>query len=260
MANDHGFTGLALVASGLLALTSCVVAVDDAHAEDATVRHPVVRAVAARPRAARTAAVHPLLIRRRAAVAPVGVVGGPGFYGDDQLLRQHAWNDPRLSYFGPFRTGGQVFYGDQAGSPITRGNAGLGMIAGYGAANGGYGGPHFDSVGGFHGGPGPDVEIDADYASGSLSRPDYAVAAPVYPSVTERVAALDGGVVPRSQAFGSIERAGVRKVITGRGVAASSEAAKAAFSAPMRHEAPLEAAFANGGLPSVGFETGDDAF
>ncbi len=253
MANDAGFPKLALVAGGLLALTSCLAVLDEAHAEDTTVRRPVVRAVAAHPRAKRIAAAQPLTIRRRPAVAPVAVVGGPGFYGDDELLRQHGWDDPRLYYFGPFRTGGQVFYGDQAGSPITRGNAGLGMIAGFGNASGGYGGPHFDSVGGFHGGPGPDAEIDADYASGSLSKPDYAVAPPPYPSVTERVAALSGGVVPSSRAVG-------RKVVEARGVVGSSDAAKAAFSAPMRHEAPIESAFANGGLRSVGFDTGDDAF
>ena len=65
-------------------------------------------------------------------------------------MPQHSWNDPRLYYFGPFRTGGDVFYGDVAGNPITRGNAQLGQIAGYGPANGGFGGPHFDAVGGFH--------------------------------------------------------------------------------------------------------------
>ena len=260
MAKDGRFDVTALIVGSALALTASIMALDDARADDAAVRRPAARAVAAHPRAVRHAAARPLTIRPRAAPVPIDVVGGAGFYGEDQLLRQHGWNDPRLSYFGPFRTGGQVFYGDQAGSPITRGNAGLGMIAGFGSASGGYGGPHFDSVGGFHGGPGPDGGIDADYASGSLSRPDYAVAAPVYPGVTERVAALDGGVVPRSRASGSTDRAVGRKVIEGRGLAASSEAAKAAFSAPMRHEAPIEAAFANGGLSSAGFEIGDDAF
>ncbi len=117
-----------------------------------------------------------------------------GYYAPAPIRR---WNDPNLDSFGGWRLGGDNFYGDQAGDTITRGNSALGAIAGYGPANGGYGGPHFDSVGGFHNGPGPDVQEDEDYASGSISRPDYGGIVPHYPSVKARVAALMTGV-PRS--------------------------------------------------------------
>ncbi len=216
----------------------------------------------AAPRVARTAASRPLTIRRRVArraePGPVDVVGD-GFYGDDYLVRQHGWNDPRLYYFGPFRTGGDVFYGDQAGSPITRGNAGLGMIAGYGGARGGFGGPHFDSVGGFHNGPGPDRKIDDDYALGSLSRPDYGDVTPRYPSVKARVANLDQGPVPRSSAPDmSLERATGRKLTAeGRSNDASFEEAKARFAAPMRRSDPNEGLPGDQPLPTFGDLTGD---
>ena len=251
--NRHG--ALALIAGGILALTAGVVTLDEAHAAEA-VRRPAAHGPAvARPRPVRTAAARPLTIRRRAGAAPVDVVGGPGIYGDDYLVRQHAWNDPRLYYFGPFRTGGQSFYGDQAGNPITRGNAGLGQIAGYGGARGGYGGPHFDSVGGFHNGPGPDFKVDNDYASGSLSRPDYGDLQPRYPSVASRVATLNTGVVPPSD-----RATGRRLSAEGRSTLTSFEQAKADFAAPMRREAPVEAGFANGGLSTVGMQVGNDEF
>ena len=109
------------------------------------------------------------------------------------------WNDPNLESFGGWRVGGDNFYGDGAGDTITRGNSTLGAISGYGAARGGYGGPHFDSVGGFHNGPGPDAQEAADYASGSISRPDYGDVVPHYPSVKARVAALTGGAPVRAR-------------------------------------------------------------
>ncbi len=260
MADQNRYGAAALIASGLLALAAGVVVLNDAHAAEAVVRRPVARgAVAARPRVVRTAAARPLLIRRRAGVAPVDIVGGPGTYGDEYLVRQHAWNDPRLYYFGPFRTGGETFYGDQAGNPITRGNAGLGEVAGYGPARGGYGGPHFDAVGGFHNGPGPDRKIDDDYASGSLSRPDYGELEPRYPGIGARVASLNAGVVPRT-AETADRAAGRHLQAEGRSTVAAFEQAKADFAAPMRRQAPIEAGFANGGLGTAGLQIGDDEF
>lgn len=263
MAENNRNGALALIAGGLLALSAGVMLIDQAHAAEDDVRRPVARraaahATASRPRAVRTASARPLTIRRRAGVGPVDVVGGPGDFYDDYVVRQHSWNDPRLYYFGPFRTGGEAFYGDQAGSPITRGNAGLGQIAGYGGARGGFGGPHFDSVGGFHSGPGPDAKIDNDYASGSLSRPVYAYP-PSYPGVKEQVATLNDGVVPRRDTTPVLDRAtGRRMVAEGRSSTVSFEEAKAQFAAPMKRQAPIEAGFANGGINSVGM--GNDAF
>ncbi len=251
MADNNRRGAVALIAGGLLAMTAAVVALDQAHAAETVVRRPAVHGPVARPRPARTAAARPLTIRRRAAVPPIAVVGGPGDFGNDYIVRQHAWNDPRLYYFGPFRTGGETFYGDQAGNPITRGNAGLGQVAGFGGARGGYGGPHFDAVGGFHNGPGPDFKTDNDYASGSLSRPDYGDMEPRYPSVATRAASLTAGVVPASD-----RSTGRHLTAEGRSTTASFEQAKADFAAPMRHQAPVEAGFANGGLPSIGMDDG----
>ncbi len=152
-----------------------------------------------------------------------------------------------------------MFYGDQAGNPITRGNAGLGEVAGYGAARGGFGGPHFDAVGGFHQGPGPDAKVDNDYATGSLSRPYYGDIEPRYPSVPERAAALTGGAVPRPAGVtnNAQDRAESRRVMTqGLGTPASFEQAKADFAAPMKRQAPVEAGFANGGIRSIGVDDG----
>ena len=257
MAQNNGRGAVALIAGGVLALTASVAVLNEGHAAEAGLRRPVARAGAVRPRVVRSAAARPLTIRRRAGIAPVGVAAG---YGDEFLVRQHGWNDPRLYYFGPFRTGGESFYGDQAGNPITRGNAGLGQIAGYGGARGGYGGPHFDSVGGFHYGPGPDVKIDRDYASGSLSRPDYGDIEPRYPSPRERVATLNAGVVPRSSDAALDRAAGRQLQAQGRSTLASFEQAKADFAAPMRRQAPVEAGFANGGLGTMGFQVGNDEF
>lgn len=264
MAENNHTAALTLIAAGAIALAAGVCVVDQAHAEEA-VRRPVASTpvargrVAARPHALRTAAAErPLTIRRRGAPGPVDVVGD-GFYGDDYLVRQHSWNDPRLYYFGPFRTGGEVFYGDEAGNPITRGNAGLGQIAGYGPARGGFGGPHFDAVGGFHQGPGPDAKIDSDYATGSLSRPYYGDIEPRYPGVTERVATLNAGAVSRPAGVtnSAIDRAESRRVMMeGRATTASFGQAKADFAAPMRRQAPIEAGFANGGLHSIGIDDG----
>ncbi len=263
MAENNRNGALALIAAGAIALVAGVCVVDGAHAEEVVRRPadgaPAVRGrVAARPRALRTAAVKPLTIRPRPAPAPVDVVGN-GFYGDDYLVRQHSWNDPRLYYFGPFRTGGDVFYGDQAGDTITRGNAGLGEVAGYGAARGGFGGPHFDAVGGFHQGPGPDAKVDNDYATGSLSRPYYGDVEPNYPSVPQRAAALTGGAVPRpaSVTNNAQDRAESRRVMSqGLGTPASFDQAKADFAAPMKRQAPVEAGFANGGIRSIGVDDG----
>ena len=259
MVHNMKRSALTLFAGGVISLAAGTLVLDEACAQDASVRHPVARsrvAGAQRPRATRLAE-RPLTIRRRG--RPVDVVADePGFLYE---VPQHSWNDPRLYYFGPFRTGGEVFYGDEAGNPITRGNSELGMISGYGGARGGYGGPHFDAVGGFHNGPGPDAKIDNDYASGSLSRPDYAFPPPRYPSVQARVATLDKGVVSNTPAYASFDRATGRKLIAeGRSASASSDEAKAAFSAPMQREAPLEAAFANGGLQSAGFQIDNDEF
>jgi hypothetical protein len=255
MANKTRNAALALIAGGLVALAAGVVVLDEAHAAEAVVRRPAAHGAAVRTRLARTAAARPLTIRRRAGVGPVDAVGGPGYWGDEYFVRQHAWNDPRLYYFGPFRTGGESFYGDQAGNPITRGNAGLGQIAGYGGARGGYGGPHFDSVGGFHNGPGPDFKLDNDFASGSLSRPDYGDIEPRYPSVAARVATLNAGVVPASD-----RATGRRLTAEGRSTMVSFEQAKADFAAPMRREAPVEAGFANGGLSTMGMQIDNDEF
>ena len=264
MAEYNRNGAFALIGVGMIAVAAGLCFVDQAHAEDAVTR-PVAGAravrgrVAAHPRAVRTAAAErPLTIRRRAAAGPVDAVGD-GFSGDSYLVRQHSWNDPRLYYFGPFRTGGEVFYGDQAGNPITRGNAGLGQVAGYGAARGGFGGPHFDAVGGFHQGPGPDAKIDEDYASGSLSRPYYGEIAPRYPTVKERAAGLDAGAVsrPAGATNAASDRAESRRVMAdGRPSGPSFEQAKVDFAAPMKRQAPIEAGFANGGLGSIGIDDG----
>ena len=259
MANTTKRRALTLIAGSVIAFSAATVVLDAAHAQDASIRRPAAHPRvpgAVRPRANRVAE-RPLTIRRRA--RPVAVVGAePGFLYE---VPQHRWNDPRLYYFGPFRTGGDVFYGDEAGNPITRGNSELGMISGYGGARGGYGGPHLDAVGGFHNGPGPDAKIDNAYGTGSLSTPDYAFAPPRYPSPTERVETLDKGVVPDTSTYASYDRAAGRKMIAeGRSSTAASDQAKAAFSAPMRKQAPIEAAFSNGGLPSAGFQIGNDEF
>ncbi len=265
MAENNQRGALALIAAGAIALAAGVCLVDQAHAEG-SVRRPVVSTPAARPHAAlrpralrSAAAERPLVIRRRAATGPVDVVGD-GFYGNDYIVRQHGWNDPRLYYFGPFRTGGEVSYGDQAGNPITRGNAGLGQIAGYGPANGGYGGPHFDAVGGFHQGPGPDAKIDNDYASGSLSTPSYGDIRPRYPSTSERVANLTAGASfrPAGVTNTAFDRAESRRVMSEGRPDASFEQAKTAFAAPMKRQAPVESGFANGGIGSIDLD--DDAF
>lgn len=144
----------------------------------------------------RTAAAPPVTVHRLHRIRPLiveaDVAGGPAF------LRR--WNDTRLYSFYGWRLGGDNFYGDQEGSPITRGNASLGAIAGYGPAMGGYGGPHFDSVGGFHNGPGPEAQEDDDYATGSVSRPDYGDIVPRYPSIKAQVAALNTGLAGSSAA------------------------------------------------------------
>ncbi len=256
---------LALVAAGIVAIAAGSFIVDGARAAEEAVKAPSAAPkakarAAGRLRPARTAAAdRPLVIRRRAAPGPYDVVG-TGFYGDDYLVRQHGWNDPRLYYFGPFRTGGETFYGDQAGNPITRGNSGLGQIAGYGAARGGYGGPHFDAVGGFHQGPGPDFKIDNDYATGSLSRPEYGDIEPRYPSVSQRVANLNAGAASRPAGVtnSALDRAESRRVMSEGRTDASFEQAKTEFAAPMKRQAPVEAGFANGGIRSIGI--GDDAF
>ncbi len=141
----------------------------------------------------RTATMRPLTVHRRV----YRIVRGPvfvdrGYVRAPGLFRR--WNDPDLDSFGGWRIGGDNFYGDERGDTITRGNATIGQIAGYGPARGGYGGPHFDSVGGFHNGPGPDAQEDADYASGSISQPDYGGIVPHYASVRQRVAALGTGI------------------------------------------------------------------
>ena len=190
-----------------------------------------------------------MTIRRRVS-RPVDVVASPSFVYE---VPQHSWNDPRLYYFGPFRTGGDVFYGDVAGNPITRGNAQLGQIAGYGPANGGFGGPHFDAVGGFHNSPGPDAGVDADYASGSLSRPDYGDVTPHYASVKARVASLNQGVVPRDASFVPVnDRMTGRRLIAEGRSNASFEEAKARFAAPMVHSDPNEGLPGDQPLPSFG--------
>ncbi|HEX4768125.1 MAG TPA: hypothetical protein VH414_17810 [Lichenihabitans sp.] len=144
----------------------------------------------------RTAGLRPLTVHRRAhRIARGPVVVDRSYERVPSLLRR--WNDPNLDSFGGWRLGGDNFYGDGRGDPITRGNATLGQISGYGPARGGYGGPHFDSVGGFHNGPGPDAQEDADYASGSISQPDYGGIVPHYASVRQRVAALNTGIPKR---------------------------------------------------------------
>lgn len=155
-------------------------------AAETVLRHRVVHL-----RPVRVAA-RPLVVHRRVArVAPVPDVAVRSV---DPVPAFHGWNDPDLESFGGWRFGGDIFYGDQEGDPITRGNAGLGMIAGYGPARGGFGGPHFDAVGGFHNGPGPDAQEAADYATGQIWRPDYGGIVPTYPSPRQRVALLDRGV------------------------------------------------------------------
>ncbi len=253
MADNDRRGAFALIAGGLLAITTSAFALDQAAAAEAVVRRPAVHGPVARPRPSHTATARPLTIRRRTTVPPIDIVGGPGDFGNDYIVRQHAWNDPRLYKFGPFRTGGDIFYGDQAGNPIARGNADLGQVAGFGSARGGYGGPHFDAVGGFHNGPGPDFKTDKDYASGSLSRPDYGEIDPRYSSVAVRAASLMTGVVPAND-----RSTGRHLTAEGRSTTASFEQAKADFAAPMRHQAPVESGFANGGLLSIGID--DDAF
>lgn len=164
-----------------------------ATAQQSNGRHrliPHLRAVP--PVAGRVLTVH-RRVPRYAAVRGTGAgLYGEGYYGPALLRR---WNDPNLYSFGGWRFGGDAFYGDTRGDPITRGNATLGAISGYGGARGGYGGPHFDSVGGFHNGPGPDAGEAAAYASGSISTPVYDRPMPNYPSIKARVAALNTGVV-----------------------------------------------------------------
>ena len=94
MAENHRHGALALIAGGLLAMTAGLVALDQAHAAERIVRRPAAHGPVPRPRLARTAAARPLTIRRRAG-APIDVVGGPGYFGDEYIVRQHAWNDPR---------------------------------------------------------------------------------------------------------------------------------------------------------------------
>ncbi len=216
MSDVTGKGAVALIAGGLVALSGGIVVIDGARAAEQPVRRP-----APHRRVLRTA-IRPLTIRRRAE-RPV-VVAIPEFA---YAVPQHGWNDPRLYYFGPFRTGGEVFYGDQAGNPITRGNSELGMISGYGGARGGFGGPHFDSVGGFHNGPGP--------------------------SVTARAAALSEGLVPRGSSTAASDRAGGRRMVAeGRSTFIESEDAKARFSAPMVHEDPDEGLPGGQPLPTLG--------
>lgn len=143
----------------------------------------------------RMASAPPLTVHRehrRPVIVDADAFEGPAF------LRR--WNDTRLYTFYGWRLGGDNFYGDEEGSPMTRGNASLGAIAGYGPAMGGYGGPHFDSVGGFHNGPGPLAQEDDDYATGSVSRPDYGDIVPRYPSLKAQVAALNTGLGGSSEA------------------------------------------------------------
>jgi hypothetical protein len=233
----------ALVTGGVIALSALSIATGNARAAE----QPVKRS-AAHPRPVRTVA-RTLTIRRHIA-RPVDVVGTPGFA---YVVPQHRWTDPRLYYFGPFRTGGEVFYGDQAGRPITRGNSELGMISGYGGARGGFGGPHFDSVGGFHNGPGPTAKIDDDYASGSLSRPDYGDIEPRYPGARARAAALNEGVVPRGSLTPVSDRAGGRSMVAeGRSTFIESEDAKARFGAPMVRANPDEGLPGGQPLPTLG--------
>ncbi len=124
---------------------------------------------------------------------------------DDFVFRD--WNDTRLRTLYGFRLGGNVFYGDGRGDPINYGNATLAGIAGYGGARGGFGGPHFDSVGGFHPGPGPEYKESLDYASGRIWTPEYDVPQPRYPSVSGRVAALNAGIAPAGYVVGGEPRA-----------------------------------------------------
>lgn len=162
---------------------------------------PLKRRVAAGARPVRMAGPPRALTIRRHLVrrGPGAVVAGAGpawGYGGPGIVRR--WNDPNLYSFGGWRLGGEVFYGDTRGAAITRGNAGLAAISGYGGARGGFGGPHFDSVGGFHPGPGPEAQESDDYASGSISTPDYGGVVPRYPGIKERVARLNAGIPMRA--------------------------------------------------------------
>ncbi len=177
---------LALVAGAMVAAGSIGVS-----AQERPVRHRVPPG-----HHLRTATMRPLTVHRRATRTARGpVVVDRSYERVPGLFRR--WNDPNLDSFGGWRLGGDNFYGDGRGDTITRGNATLGQISGYGPARGGYGGPHFDSVGGFHNGPGPDAQEDADYASGSISQPDYGGIVPHYASVRQRVAALSTGIPMR---------------------------------------------------------------
>ena len=53
---------------------------------------------------------------------------------------------------------GIIFTATSAATPSPAATPSLGMIDEYGGARGGYGGPHFDSVGGFHDGAGPGAQ------------------------------------------------------------------------------------------------------
>ena len=183
-----------VVRVAVAAVTACslgVATLGAAHAQESDASKPVHKHV----RPIHVADAHPLTVHRRI-YRPAPVVVGEG---DDGPGFVRAWDDPRLTEFFGWRLGGDNFYGDSRGDTITRGNTTLGAIAGYGPARGGYGGPHFDSVGGFHNGPGPEAQEDADYATGSISTPVYDVPTPDYPSVKQQVADLDTGIVGTGQ-------------------------------------------------------------
>lgn len=181
----HWTISAAVALAGLLLASANASAAQDT-AVKVHRQHPV------RTAAAPALTVHRL--HRRPVFADAYIPENPAF------LRR--WNDTRLYSFYGWRLGGDNFYGDRDGSPITRGNASLGTIAGYGPAMGGYGGPHFDSVGGFHNGPGPEAREDEDYATGSVSRPDYGDIVPRYPSIRAQVALLNAGLVESSERSG----------------------------------------------------------
>lgn len=142
-------------------------------------------------------AAPPLTVHRARIISGEPIVADDGYYDGQGFFRR--WNDTRLDSFYGWRLGGDNFYGDLKGEPITRGNAGLGMISGYGPARGGYGGPHFDSVGGFHNGPNPFAQEAEDYASGSIGQPHYDVPLPRYPSIKQQVADLNTGLAGTGQ-------------------------------------------------------------
>ena len=128
----HARAAMTRLATGLtLALTIA----GAAQAQDAA---PLRRA--APGHGVRIASERPLTVRhyRPHLISGEPIVAEDGFYDGLGIFRR--WNDPRLDSVYGWRLGGDNFYGDSAGDPITRGNAGLGMIAGYGPARGGYGG------------------------------------------------------------------------------------------------------------------------